>query len=348
MVYYLKRMINVTNRKITIFGSPWSCPQWMKQKDKNQISDEFKSSWVDYMIRYLKTFKDMGVEIDAMTPQNEPLHSADSAWTMYMDANTQVELVNRLSSEISNHGLRTKIWGYDHNTDNLDYPQQVLDSCDDVSTIAWHCYAFGLTQHEIWNPLAQFTSRNPNSTSVMTECWTHDVETSEKFFHLPTFVGYPLQAGTAGSLAWYVFFFLRGRNSCVFLHFSQQKQYRTLGGSTKYDVAFKDGCYQCSGLVQIDPDNGTVFKTQDYYTMAHFSKYVDTDSRYLDTTGTYDYLDGTGVMANAFVNEQSGERVVVIQNRIYSPLHISVNFTSGDIWSADIPERSITTWVLLV
>ena len=149
------------------------------------------------------------------------------------------------------------------------------------------------------------------------------METSEEFFHLPTFVGYPLQAGASGSLAW------------------------TLGGSTKYDVAFQDGCHQCSGLVQINPDSGEVIKTQDFFTVAHFSKFVGgSRARYLDTTGTHDYLDGTGVMANAFLNEQSGERVVVIQNRIRSDLHVSVNFTSGEVWSADVPSRSIVTWVL--
>lgn len=145
------------------------------------------------------------------------------------------------------------------------------------------------------------------------------METSENFFHLPTFVGYPLQSGASGALAW------------------------TLGGSTKYDVAFQDGCHQCSGLVQINPDSGDVIKTQDFFTMAHFSKYVQ-DSRYLDTTGTYDYLDGTGVMANAFLNK-NGERVVVIQNRIRSALNISVSFTSGEVWSANVPARSIVTWV---
>ena len=137
MVYYLKQMREIAKRNITLFGSPWSPPQWMKQD--NKIAEQYKSNWVDYMIKYLEMFQKTGVQVDAMTPQNEPLHSADSAWTMFMDANTQVELENRLSSEISNRGLSTKIWGYDHNTDNLDYPQQVLDSCDDVSTIAWHC-----------------------------------------------------------------------------------------------------------------------------------------------------------------------------------------------------------------
>eukprot|EP00041_Stephanoeca_diplocostata_P017564 m.356301 g.356301 ORF g.356301 m.356301 type:complete len:55 (+) comp20749_c0_seq10:1044-1208(+) len=37
---------------------------------------------VAYFIKYLEAFRTAGVHVNAVTLQNEPLHSADPAWTM--------------------------------------------------------------------------------------------------------------------------------------------------------------------------------------------------------------------------------------------------------------------------
>ena len=57
-----------------------------------------------------------------------------------------------------------------------------------------------------------------------------------------------------------------------------------------------------SGLVQIDMVAGKVVKTQDYYTLGQWSKFVPRGAKYMNTTGSYDYPDGTGVQANTFAN----------------------------------------------
>eukprot|EP00966_Prymnesium_polylepis_P067001 1555168-Prymnesium_polylepis.1 len=92
-----------------------------------------------------------------MTIQNEPLHSADGAWTMYLNASYQVRrsqsivsrgirtyhvrstrrtrcggshsvvveaiLVGRLGVALRNASISTELWAYDHNTDRPDVPQ---------------------------------------------------------------------------------------------------------------------------------------------------------------------------------------------------------------------------------
>ena len=65
-------------------------------------------------------------------------HSADPAWTMYMDAMTQAALAPKLAAAIRAAGLATEIWAYDHNTDHPEYPQTVLDrSNGTVNSVAW-------------------------------------------------------------------------------------------------------------------------------------------------------------------------------------------------------------------
>ena len=99
-------------------------------------------------------------------------------------------LANKLAPAIKAAGLATRIWAYDHNTDQPEYPQYVLDNTN-VTEVAWHCYAPG-TPSEVWRPLVAFAAKNPGVKQYMTECWLH-LDTGESFFDLPTFIGMPLQ-----------------------------------------------------------------------------------------------------------------------------------------------------------
>ena len=77
---------------------------------------------------------------------------------------------------------------------------------------------------------------------------------------------------------------------------------------------------------QVDMDAGTYEKTQDYYPLGQFSKFVEKSATYLKTDGNYDYPDGTGVQTVAFRNP-SGSMVVVIVNKIVTPLKVHLVFT---------------------
>ena len=320
MVDWIIKMYSY-NPNITLFGSVWSPPTWMKYNENNTLIPKLYSSWVEYMLKYLQAFKDKGVDVDGITLQNEPLHSGDPAWTTSMSAKVQVELANLILPKLG----KTKIYAYDHNTDRPDYPQYVIDNTN-ITTVAWHCYAAALNNEERWSPLSKFRIKNPNIEQIMTECWTH-LNTGEHFFDLSTFISRPVTHGASGALAW------------------------TLGGSTRYDVSFNDGCKQCSGLVQIDRETGEVFKTSDYYTIGQFSKFVSPGDRvYNVTVGNWDYFDGTGVHTNVFdVQGEGNQIVIVIQNLIHNDLMIQVNFDSRNIsYLGKVPGRSIVTWTVEV
>ena len=325
MVHWLGKMQNL-DANITLFGSPWSPPGWMKSDDSNEIQPLFADAWVHYMTDYLAAFAALGVRVAAVTPQNEPLHSSDSAWTTQMEAQQQVALINLLGAALqrSKPALSVDIWAYDHNTDRPDYPALVLARAGAfVSTVAWHCYSADTTG---WAALTDFHRQHPAVTQVMTECWTHLQDSN--FFDLSDFVLGPMQNWAAGALAW------------------------TLFGSTKYDVSYPGGCDQCSGLVQVDRDRGVFVLSQDYYSMGQFSAFVRGAPEgdhgaavYLNSTGSYTYPDGTGVQAAAFRNAD-GTRVLVVQNKIRNDLLLQVTFASGDAWHGTVPARSVTTWVL--
>jgi len=175
--------------------------------------------------------------------------------------------------------------------------------------------------HEIGASCAQLLcDAHPGVKQYMTECWTH-LNTGENFFDLPGFMSGPVQNFASGSMAW------------------------TLGGSTKYDVAYPGGCGQCSGMIQVDRSGKSYTKTQDFYTLGQFSKFVQKDATYLSGSGSYSYWDGTGVDATHFLNP-NGDRVVVIVNKLKKDIHMQVDFASGGGWHGSVPKRSVVTWVI--
>ena len=91
---------------------------------------------------------------------------------------------------------------------------------------------------------------------------------------------------------------------------------------------------------------GNVYLTKDYYSLGHFSKFVHQNAHHHKVTGSYLYPDKTGVQATGFVND-SGERIIIIENKIYSELAIHLSFSSSlKNWTGIVPSRSITTWIM--
>jgi glucosylceramidase len=115
---------------------------------------------------------------------------------------------------IKSAGLETEIWAYDHNTDQPEYPQQVIDASNGtVSTVAWHCYT-----DNPWPPLTAFHNANPRVKQYMTECWLH-LATGEGFFELPGFVSGPIQNFASGAMAWTLGACLLNAHKVPMLHF---------------------------------------------------------------------------------------------------------------------------------
>ena len=90
---------------------------------------------------------------------------------------------------------------------------------------------------------------------------------------------------------------------------------------------------------------GTYVKTQDFYTLGQFSKFVEKNATYLKTDGNYDYPDGTGVQTVAFQNP-SGSLVVVIVNKIVTDLKVNLKLESGEGYTVQVEGSSVTSLVL--
>jgi glucosylceramidase len=112
---------------LTVLGSPWSPPGWMKLNGvitgttvNNNLNHSYASQYAQYFVKYLKAYQALGITIDAITIQNEPLNSQAGMPTLYVYADESGNLIQQnIGPALRSAGLNTAIWAYDHNTGEL-------------------------------------------------------------------------------------------------------------------------------------------------------------------------------------------------------------------------------------
>jgi glucosylceramidase len=159
------------NPNLKIIASPWSPPGWMKTSGsmiQGTLLPSVYSSYAKYFVRFVEAYKDAGVPIYAITPQNEPLNIPSDYPGMGMSASEQaVFLRDYLGPAFRDARLKTKIMIFDHNWDLIDYPIQVLSdpkASAFAAGTAIHCYGGSVTAQ------SELHERFPNKDIWLTEC----------------------------------------------------------------------------------------------------------------------------------------------------------------------------------
>lgn len=140
----LKRAIEL-NPNIKVMASPWTAPGWMKTTDHwigGQLLPQYYEVYGEYFARFIQAYQQEGIDIYAITPQNEPLYVPVHYSGLGMNAQQQVNFIRRgLAPALTSHGFDTRILIYDHNWDRKDFPLHVLRSIPElVHGVAWHVY----------------------------------------------------------------------------------------------------------------------------------------------------------------------------------------------------------------
>ena len=135
------------NPQLAIAASPWSPPAWMKTTDSmigGSLRADARQPLADYFVRFVKAYEEAGVEIDYLTPQNEPLFQPGGYPGMLMVAEDQRDwLRDNLGPALATAGIDTRVLAYDNNWDVPSYPETVYAdpaAAARVAGTAWHCY----------------------------------------------------------------------------------------------------------------------------------------------------------------------------------------------------------------
>jgi len=293
LIPVLKQILEI-NPEIMIMGSPWSAPPWMKT-NKNfkggSLKKEYFPVYARYFVKYIQAMKAEGINIHAITVQNEPLHPGNNP-SMLMEAQDQRDFVrDYLGPAFENAGITTKIIIYDHNCDKPDYPISILNDATAKKYIdgsAFHLYAGEISA------MSNVHEAHPDRNLYFTEQWTGKNESFASNFMWHT------QHVVIGSL----------RN------WSRMVLQWNLANDPGFGPHTDGGCSECKGALTI---GGTITRNPSYYILGQISAWVPPGSVRVASDNL------PGLQSVAFLTP-TGRKVLLVLNTTQTNQSFNIEF----------------------
>ena len=116
----IKDAQKVSEDGFRIVASPWTAPCWMKDNQDwigGHLLPECQQVYADYLVKYLKAYKEEGVEIWGVTPVNEPYGNGNNWESMYWSPKDESAFVrDYMGPTFEKNGFGgVQILGYDQN-----------------------------------------------------------------------------------------------------------------------------------------------------------------------------------------------------------------------------------------
>ena len=148
------REILAINPNLTLFASPWSPPGWMKTGGSacgGYMREEYVECYAEYIVRFLQAYREEGIEIAAITPQNEPeTQQSGKMPACIWHPDIEAKFIMTLRKKLTESGLSTEIWMYDHNFSGCERVRWSLDHYSGLSEacngVAFHYYSGNIEQ----------------------------------------------------------------------------------------------------------------------------------------------------------------------------------------------------------
>jgi glucosylceramidase len=249
LIPVLKKILAI-NPHIKIMASPWSPPAWMKTNDSTgggHLKPVYYHTYSQYLIKYIKGMAANGINIDALTIQNEPLNPKNNP-SMVMEASEQGDFIkNNLGPDFKAEKIKTKIILYDHNADRPDYPITILNdpkAKQYVDGSAFHLYGGKI------DALTTVHNAHPDKNLYFTEEWV----------------------GAPGNLMEDMRFHIRELIIGAPRNWSRNVIEWNLAADQNQQPHTPGGCDRCLGAITITNDKVT--RNPAYYIIAHASKFV--------------------------------------------------------------------------
>lgn len=304
---------------ISLMGSPWSPPAWMKTNGSmkgGRLKQECYDVYARYFARYIREMQLQGIPVTAVTPQNEPLHFTAGYPCMEMQAEEQRDFIkNHLGPVFEKEGIQAKIIIYDHNWDVTDFAISILNdpvARQYIAGSAFHAYA--------GNVQAMTTVHNAHPDKDL--CFTE-------------ISGGEWATDFSSNLMWYMSNILIG----TVQNWSTTVLFWNLVLNEDHGPQ-NNGCTNCRGVITYQTFNGSVVKNEEYYSIAHFSKFVRPGAKRVSAIKS-------GILANvdmvAFLNTD-GSKVLVVANYTTDFKTFSVK-QAGHEFNYSLPGFSVVTIV---
>ena len=310
LIPLLKQILKI-NPNVTLMGSPWSAPAWMKTNGSlkgGSLRSDCYEVFAAYFVRYIQEMKKQGIPVDAVTIQNEPENPKNNP-SMVMTAEEQANFVkNNLGPAFAKAGIKTKIIVFDHNCDHPNYPISILDDKDAKKYIDGS--AFHLYLGEI-DALSTTHEAHPDRNVYFTEQWTspHSRFSTDLTWHVKNLmIGAP-RNWSRNVLEWN-------------LAADPQYQPHTSNG----------GCDSCLGALTI---GDSITRNVSYYIIGHASKFVPPGSVRIASSS----LKG---LPNVAYKTPDGKNVLLVANEDRKTKSFTIKTKEKEI-TATLPGGAVGT-----
>ena len=306
------------NPALFLFSSPWSPPGWMKP-DHTMLGGAMRESsfeaYARYFIKFLEGYKTEGVEINAVTVQNE----VDAEQGGRMPACTWAQelemgfVAEHLGPAIRKARMDTRIWIIDHNyslwgraIDELSNPSVY----EFVDGIAWHGYdgepgAMTRVHDAFPDKSAYWTEGGPDINQP-------DYKTD--FTEWASIFNGVLNNWSRSITAWNLALDEKGKPNI--------------------------GPFSCGGTITIENGSHKITQSGQYWAFAHFSRHIQRGAKAFATNGLAPDARRAAISHSGFTNPD-GSHVLVIANR--GPQQAAQIVLGTIMLEIDLPADSVHT-----
>jgi glucosylceramidase len=279
----LLKAILAINPALKIVAAPWSAPAWMKDNGGTtggSLQAQFYPVYARYFVKYIQQMKAAGINIDAVTPQNEPENPNNNP-SMLMTAEQEANFIkNNLGPAFQAAGITTKIIAFDHNCDHPVYPISILNDTAArpfISGSAFHLYLGDI------GALTTVHNAYPGKEIYFTEQYTAN------------------KGEFGGDLKWHL------KNVVIgsMRNWSRTALEWNLANDPSFGPHTPGGCTTCKGALTIG--GNTITRNVAYYIIAHASKFVPAGSVRIAS-------NIPGDLQNVAFLTPAGKKVLIVEN----------------------------------
>ena len=150
---FIKQAMAAAGGELTLYGSPWSPPAFMKDNNDmlhgGKLKPEFYQSWANYYTKFIKAYEREGIPIWGISVQNEPMATQRWESCIYSAEDERDFLKNYLGPTMKREGFGDKkIIAWDHNRDLI---YQRASTILKDSKAARYVWGIGFHWYEPWS-----------------------------------------------------------------------------------------------------------------------------------------------------------------------------------------------------
>ena len=339
LIPILKEILEI-NPQMKIIGSPWTCPRWMKVENLNStqpynhwtnghLNPQYYSDYAQYFVKFVEAFRQHGIDIYAVTPQNEPLNRGNCA-SLYMPWEEEAAFLKHLAPAFSKAGLKTKIYVFDHNynydgvASQVDYPVNVYNALDD--TMEGSELVVGAAYHDYGGNVSELTD-------------IHNQAPTKELIFTESSIGTWNDGRNLGARL------LTDMNNLVLstaTRYCRAVMVWNLMLDTRRGPNLDGGCTTCYGAVDISADDyHTITANSHYYIIAHASVAVQPGAVRIRTSGST--IDNVSHVA--FRNPDNSYAILLVNNSSSSRT-VSIFEQADAVATVTLSGKSVTSVVI--